>query len=708
MIKKFFHNRVVLNTLILFLFTLSVELLVRYHTHAPFSDWGTLRITISSLLIATSWSYITHFFPKLIARILNIIYVLFVGIYCFAQFGLYNFLGFFMGIGNTEQGTKVVSYIVDFINALSPVHYTILIPTIITLLYYLFIDRIIYKNKKRNNEMTLLQKGYIEVVTFILILSLAGIYYTTIKNKNMQNELQTESNYSLWRLPENSNLTVNNFGVLIYGFADIKSVILKTEADDITDDFVPDSDNDFEEGSVPLDYSRVIDDTAWNMLIDNTSNSTRKTLNNYFINREITSKNDMTGIFEGKNLIIVMLESVNEISILNQEDFPTLYKLYNEGISFRNNFSPRNNCSTGNNEFTSLTSLFTINNTCTANWYKNNTYFEAAFNVFKNAGYATTSYHNYTEKYYYRNKIHTNLGVDKFYGVQALGIDWTNDYGQWPSDVELMEQAQQYYMNEDKFMVYMATVTPHQTYHISSKYGDLYMDEWKDKGYNKKLRRYLSKIKVLDQALETLLKQLEEAGKLDDTVIALFADHFPYGLNDSDINPYLKDNGAAYTVNRNSTKNKNVDRTPMVIYNSQIEPTQVYDYTTIIDLLPTLLNMFNVEYDPRLYLGTDIFAESHKSRAVFADGSWQDEFGFYYAPSSKMTYTDTEFKYTNEELKAINVEISTRQKMSTSAIKNNYFKYLGEGLAKYKKEIELQNQITTTTVANNITNESEE
>ena len=60
------------------------------------------------------------------------------------------------------------------------------------------------------------------------------------------------------------------------------------------------------------------------------------------------------------------MESTNELSVLNEKDFPTLYKLYNEGISFRNNFSPRNNCSTGNNEFTTLTSMFTINNTCTA------------------------------------------------------------------------------------------------------------------------------------------------------------------------------------------------------------------------------------------------------------------------------------------------------------------------------------------------------
>jgi phosphoglycerol transferase MdoB-like AlkP superfamily enzyme len=273
-------------------------------------------------------------------------------------------------------------------------------------------------------------------------------------------------------------------------------------------------------------------------------------------------------------------------------------------------------------------------------------------------------------------------------------MDYDEKYEEWPSDVVMFKQARQYYLG-DKFMAYFATVTPHQTYHVPSEFGDKYKDNWKDTKYSTRLKRYLSKLKTLDLALEELLRQLEEEGKLQDTVIALFGDHYPYGLQDSDINMYLEANNAGYTVSRNSTKNKNVDRTPMVIYNSEIEPMQVTEYTTIIDLLPTLLNMFDMEYDPRLYLGTDIMSDSHKSLAVFADGSWQNEYGFYYAPTSKMTYSQSEFKYTNEELKTINTDIKTRQKMSTSAIKNNYFNYLISGINKYK---EIKTTTTTTVV----------
>ncbi len=690
MIKKFFKNRVVLSTMILSAFTYITEMIVRIFTGAPFNDFAVVRILLSSIIISLFVSFIGHFLPKLGQRILNIIYILFVGIYNFAEFGLSSYIGFFMGIGNADQGTKVGEFIRDFFSSYKIIHYTILIPLIIFLIYYIFIDRFITKNIKRNSEFTLIQKTYIEVVTVVIIVILSGVYYATIRLDNFKNKLQTESNYGLWLYPENSNLTVNNFGVLMFGFCDIKASILHIDADyvmnlNINKSVIENKENNNE--VVPIDLERKIDDTPWKELISKTNDGTFKSLNNYFINRSITPKNDMTGKFKDKNLIIIMMESVNEIAIYNEEYFPTLYKMYHEGISFKNNYSPRNNCSTGNNEFTVLSSLFTINNTCTANTYASNRYPEAVFNIFNNAGYKTSAYHDYTQKFYRRSKILPNLGANKYYGVEDLKIPYSTNYTE-ADDKDMFIAAQKYYMNEDKFMAYFATVTPHQSYIDSQTCSERYYKKYRDLGYSSNLSRYLSKMQVMDEAFQELLKQLEETDKLKDTVIAVFGDHFPYGLTDSQINEFLEKNNAGYTINRNSTTNKNVDKTPMFIYNSEMEPLAVEDYTTIIDLLPTLLNMFDLEYDPRLYLGTDIFSNTHSSRAVFADGSWTNERGYYHAPNSSMKYLEGAEKYTDKELMYINQEISNRQKMSASAIKSNYFNYLGDGLKKYQKKDE--------------------
>ena len=94
------------------------------------------------------------------------------------------------------------------------------------------------------------------------------------------------------------------------------------------------------------------------------------------------------------------MESVSDIMI-DPELFPNFYKMYSEGWHWENNYSPRNACATGNNEMSGMLSLYTINNNCTANNYKYNTYFESIFNIYKNDGYRTSSMHDYTEAYYY-------------------------------------------------------------------------------------------------------------------------------------------------------------------------------------------------------------------------------------------------------------------------------------------------------------------
>ena len=690
-IKEFFANKIVRNTVILFLFIFVTEVVLRLLMDNPIFSWATFRIGISSFIISLILSYLVHFFSNLIGRICYITIVSIISIYSWAQLGLYNYLGFYMGLGNSEQGAKVTSYITDYLVSIEWYQYLIFIPMILCILYYIFIDRKLCKKiveLEIDEEIDDNKKVYVsllkQLITIVLIIISILFYAWTIVFRGMQNELQPIPNKILIRAPENSNLAVSQFGINVYFWADLRSVIFKTSIDEIS---LESSTSTNDNSNIITDYSRIIDDSSWQELINSEKNSTYNKLNKYFINREITPKNDMTGIFEGKNLIVVLMESVNMIAI-NEEEFPTLYKLYNEGISFRNNYSPRNNCSTGNNEFTSMTSLFTINNTCTANTYRRNSYFEAIFNMYQNAGYTTSSYHGFTEKYYYRNTIHKNMGSTKYYGVDDLGIKYSTIYGEWSSDIDFVKASVPNFINQDKFMAYLTTVTTHQTYNIHSEYGDMYVDDWKDIDYSIMVKRYMSKMKYLDMAMEELLNQLDAAGKLEDTVIALFADHYPYGLTNKQINSVLD-----YNVN----VNKEVDRTPMMIYNAGTEPIKVEKYTTMIDLLPTLLNLFNVDYDPRLYLGHDIFSD-YDDVAIFADGSWQDEIGYYNAVSGKFIDRDKtdDSTHTNDEIVALNNTIQTAQKMSGLAIKNNYFNYLKKGLDKINEKKTTTTTVTTT------------
>jgi phosphoglycerol transferase MdoB-like AlkP superfamily enzyme len=454
----------------------------------------------------------------------------------------------------------------------------------------------------------------------------------------------------------------------MFGILDIKTAIFPASESTSEVKF----DNLNIKGNTVTDYTRTIDDSAWEQVAANETNVNYKTLNNYFMSRSITDKNEYTGMFEGKNLIVIMMESVNNI-LLDEETYPNFAKILNNGWYWENAYSPRNSCSTGNNEMTGMISLYSIYRTCTANVYKNNKYEESIFGLFNNANYTTTSYHDYTEKYYYRSTIHTNMGSSKYYGVSDLGISYNEAYKEWPSDVNLMDKSSEIFTQNSPFMAWITTVSPHQPYYSDSELSKIYYNSFASTGYPSNVKRYMSKLKVLDDSLGELLDILETKGILDDTVIVLYADHYPYGLTNSEISKVLGDG-----INTNNE----VDRTPFVIYNSQLTAKTFTEYTSYVNILPTIANLFNLDYDPRLYMGTDLLSSDYENKVVFADGSWQTPVGFYYASTGKMSYFSDE-RYTNEEIVAINNNVSNMIKYSNLAIKTNYFEHLYTEKKKY-------------------------
>ena len=118
-------------------------------------------------------------------------------------------------------------------------------------------------------------------------------------------------------------------------------------------------------------------------------------------------------------------------------------------------------------------------------------------------------------------------------------------------------------------------------------------------------------------------------------------------------------------------------------YNPNIQPEKHREYTSFMNLVPTIANLFNLEYDPRLYVGHDLLSEDYENRVIFADGSWIDEKAFYNASTGKIKYVDDNDAYTSEEIKKINTDVKNKISMSNLAIKTNYFNYLDETKKEY-------------------------
>jgi len=681
---KAFYNNVFKNYFLLMLVMFSGEIIFRFALELPLLDWSLLRIFVGINIIALICSAIFSLFGRIVGNILSFLLALVSSAYGIAQAGFYNYLGVYMSLGTTSQAGAVKDYIVDYINSFKWQYWMIGVPVILMLIFYIFFDhriKVLERNdeidfsdkfnsderKEQNEKLRKKKKKSSKINSkinaIIIAVALCGAYYYTLGAKFMQNEIQLKTTKELFNNPDIPNIAVSVFGYNGFAVLDVKGLAVPVKAMEEGEEF---EDEFVKEEQVINDYTRYIDDSLWEEVIKNESNKNKKKLSNYYISQEITDKNDMTGIFKDKNLIVIVMESTNNI-ILDEKYFPNVHKLYTEGWAWKNSYSPRNSCSTGNNEMSGMTSLYTINNSCTANIYKNNKYPEALLNLFVNAGYQTTSYHNYTEQYYARKTYHPNMGSQHYYGVQELGIPYSNVYQEWPSDVELVKKVLQITEKQEKFAAWVMSVSAHQPYVYSSTLGDKYLDRYKDTKYNTSLKRYMSKLYEFDLAIGELLKGLEAQGKLDDTVIVLYADHYPYGLTYSTLNSYF---------DYNVSKNLEMDRTPFIIYNSTVTPELHSEYTSYMNITPTVANLFDLTYDPRLYSGKDLFAKNYENRVYFADGSWKDPKAYYSASTGKIVYNNNNETYTPEEIKKINTTIRNRISMSNLAIKTNYFDYL--------------------------------
>lgn len=664
--KKLLNNNLIKNYIILLVFMNILEIVFRLISNIPILNIAMIRVFVGLNFIALITSFILSWIDKKYSKFFVIFLSLVYTIYAFFQLGFNNFIGVYASVNSSSQLGAVTDYVKEFLLSFLPKFYLIFIPFILIICYYIFLDKFteLKLNKKFVLKSHIKYEPGIRTISTILILLIFGlIYHETLVNDAFQDDLQTTSNEDLFAYPSIPSLAINQFGVITYGLLDVKSLYVEppeTYIFDATDD------------NISYDVDREFDDTLWEEVIEDENDDTLNMISNYLINNNITDYNEYTGLFEGKNLIVIMMESVNEIFI-NPDLYPNFYKLYTEGLAFTNNYSPRNSCATGNNEFSAMTGLYSIQNNCTANIYRNNEYFPSIFNLFNDAGYRTLSMHDYTEAYYYRSIIHANMGSGTYYGVQDLGIPYYNEYKNWASDEDFMNAAMDITLDgsSEPFMLWLTTVSSHQPYNQSSIEGDKYLSITEGTDYSMDLRRYMSKLKTLDNALGILLDRLSEAGVLDNTVIVLFGDHYPYGLKDATINQVLD-----YDLNDYER-----ERTPFVIYNSEIESEIIDKYTLYVNLTPTIANLFNLDYDPRLYMGSDVLSNEYLNVVVFADGSWKNNLVYYNAATSEITYYVKD-SYTIDEIRAINETITNKMQISSLIIENNYYTYLDNKLKK--------------------------
>ena len=249
--------------------------------------------------------------------------------------------------------------------------------------------------------------------------------------------------------------------------------------------------------------------------------------------------------------------------------------------------------------------------------------------LFKEQNYSVNAFHMNKGEFYSRDINYKSWGYDNYYGLQD--IQKYNDE-RYVLDRELILNKTFYnkiFKQQGNFVNYIITYSPHTPFTTEKEVGKI------------------------------LAKELKDNGLYDNTVIVAYADHYLYTLDDKSILDKYKE-----------TSNNLINHTPFFVWSSDLgQLTSISKVNMQMDILPTVLNLFGIDYNSNNYIGHDILSNNFKGYAFFSDYSWYD--GKVYVENQQITNGK---KMSKNKLDSMNNLISDVIKKNDLTLKYDYFK----------------------------------
>lgn len=393
------------------------------------------------------------------------------------------------------------------------------------------------------------------------------------------------------------------------------------------------------------------------------SDEDQKFLDSIYKAEDTKEENAYTGKFKGKNLIFLQLEGM-DTWMLTKKTTPNLYNLRKHSIDFSNHYSIyTGGGSTFNSEF-AVNTGFTTPISYIENVYSfsKNTFPYTMARLFKEQNYSVNAFHMNKGEFYSRDINYKSWGYDNYYGLQD--IQKYNDE-RYVLDRELILNKTFYnkiFKQKGNFVNYIITYSPHTPFTTEKEVGKILAEEKYGKGNVPKLSEEdCAKMAAseTDNMVGLLIQALKDNGLYDNTVIVAYADHYLYTLDDKSILDKYKE-----------TSNNLINHTPFFIWSSDLgQLTSISKVNMQMDILPTVLNLFGIDYNSNNYIGHDILSNDFKGYAFFSDYSWYD--GKVYVENQQITNGK---KMSKDKLDTMNNLISNVIKKNDLTLKYDYFK----------------------------------
>ena len=315
------------------------------------------------------------------------------------------------------------------------------------------------------------------------------------------------------------------------------------------------------------------------------------------------------GIAEGKNVIILQLESVQNFvvdkKINGKEITPNLNKFLKENVKI-NNMHATSYTTTADSEHSVITSLYPLENGEAFAKYYGNTY-DNLFQLFKDKGYYTMYAHGNYAYFWNRANVTSKLPIDKktflenFSDRSELIRTYLSDELLYKQTVDMFEK--QVEKNEGPVIYDLVASSSHKPFELAGiidKYKKVSIDVGDIEGTE--LGNYLEAVNYADYAFGIFINLLKEKGLYDDTVIVVFGDHYGMQMYDEDLIEFLGYNKNDYNDAHMQFEFSNVLAGMRVPGLSEIVLDEAVSKS---DIKPTLAQICNLK--DTFSMGTSVF-----------------------------------------------------------------------------------------------------
>ena len=405
------------------------------------------------------------------------------------------------------------------------------------------------------------------------------------------------------------------------------------------------------------------------------ASSKQKKLNEYVRNLTPSKQNEFTGLFKGKSMIFITAEAFSA-ELIDPELMPTLYRLATKGFQFTDYYQPASAGTTGG-EYQNIFGMLPMdggksfkNTADHYNYYTLGTQLDLL-------GYYGKAFHNNSYTYYSRNKTHVNIGYSDGFMGYGNGME---EYVKkaWPqSDYQMISGTVPTFIDQQPFNVYYMSVSGHNNYSPSSNsQTKKHWDRVQHLPYSDTIKGYYAANLDLEDALTWLVAELEAKGIADDTVIVIASDHFPYGL-DSDAPlgkmPFLSELYGYEVLDYFQRDHNRLIMWCGIL--EDMEPIVIDSPTFSLDILPTLFNLFGVEYDSRLLPGRDVFSDT-PALVYRTNYDWKTDLGTYYASKGKFVPVSEDVEIPEDYVKTIKAIVKNRVNYCDGVLETDYFRHV--------------------------------